>query len=110
MIYLRREEAEFIKTKKEFEEGYTALLERMFSIFQEKGKTRDVGSPLHHRQSPVGCLTIAQAKCRRVESILSFDSWELNEKLLADLVEECVDTANYALYIATLAKMLQEEL
>jgi len=109
MIYLEREKAEFTKTKKEFEEAYLALTNEMYSTFKEKGKTRDVGSPLHHRQSPVGCLSIAQAKCRRIESLLSLDDWELDGKLLAGLVEECVDAANYVLYIAALSRMLQEE-
>jgi len=109
MIYLEREEAEFTRTKKEFEEAYTALLEMMYSIFKKKGETRDVGSPLHHRQSPIGMLSTAQAKCRRAESIMSFDGWELNDKHLADIIEECVDTANYVLYIAALCEMLGEE-
>lgn len=109
MIYLRRETEEFTKTKAEFEEAYTALLERMFNIFKEKGKTRDVGSPLHHRQSPVGCLSITQAKGRRIEALLSLEEWEQNDKLLAAVIEECVDAANYVLYIAALCQMLQEE-
>lgn len=109
MIYLQREKAEFEKTKKEFTEEYTVLLERMFDTFKEKGKTRDTGSPLHHRQSPVGMLSIAQAKCRRTEALLSFEGWELSEKHLADIIEECVDAANYVLYIAVLCQMLRLE-
>ena len=48
MIYLEREKAEFTKTKEVFEEQYCALLQRMYDVFKEKGKTRDAGSPLHH--------------------------------------------------------------
>ena len=107
MIYLEREKAEFTKTKEVFEKEYTALLERMFNTFKEKGKTRDAGSPLHHRQSPIGMLSLAQAKCRRVESILSIDDWE--SQRLADLIEECTDVANYVLYIAALCQMLKKE-
>jgi hypothetical protein len=110
MIYLQHEEAEFTKTKEVFEDAYRALLEKMFNTFKEKGKTRDVGSPLHHRQSPTGMLSIAQAKCRRTESILSMDGWELNSKRLADIIEECVDASNYLLYIAALCRMLEKEI
>lgn len=110
MIYLKREESEFTLTKRQFEDAYATLLERMFNTFKEKGKTRDTGSPLHHRQSPEGMLSIAQAKCRRIESILSADLWELNGKRLADIIEECVDASNYLLYIATLCRMLEKEI
>lgn len=109
MIYLQREKEEFTRTKNKFEEQYCALLQRMHDVFQEKGRTRDVGSPLHHRQSPVGCLSIAQAKGRRIEALLSLKGWELSDKLLADVTEECVDAANYVLYIAALCEMLQKE-
>lgn len=110
MKYLKREVAEFAKTKKEFEEAYTTLLEEMFSIFKKKGKTRDVGSPLHHRQPPVGMLSIAQAKGRRTEALLSLVDWESNSEHLAALIEESVDAANYLLYIAALCLMLQKEI
>jgi len=107
MIYLRREKEEFERTKNRFEEEYCALLQRMHDIFKEKGKTRDVGSPLHHRQSPAGMLAIAQAKCRRTEALLSLDDWGASQ--LADIIEECVDAANYLLYIAALCRMLRVE-
>jgi len=107
MIYLQREKEEFARTKEEFEGAYETLLNRMFNTFKKKGETRDTGSPLHHRQSPVGCLSVAQAKCRRIESLLSFEGWETS--LLPDIVEECVDAANYLLYIATLCRMLELE-
>lgn len=110
MIYLRRETEEFTKTKAVFADAYMALLEKMFDTFTEKGKTRDVGSPLHHRQSPVSCLSITQAKGRRIEALLSLEGWERNDKRLADVIEECVDAANYVLYIAALCRMLQKEL
>lgn len=106
MIYLQREKEEFGKTKEEFEKAYTALLERMSTVFKEKGKTRDAGSPLHHRQSPIGMLSIAQSKCRRIEALLSSDEWETRK--LPAIIEECVDIANYVLYIAALSQMLEQ--
>lgn len=109
MIFLEKEKVAFTETKAEFTAAYTTLLERMFDTFKEKGKTRDVGSPLHHRQSPFGMLSIAQAKCRRVESILSRPEWEAHPTLLKDITEECVDAANYVLYIAALCSLLGEE-
>ena len=110
MIYLRHEEAEFKKTKEEFEKTYTALLEAMFNTFKEKGKIRDVCSPLHHRQSPAGCLSIAQAKCRRIESIVSEPLWSEAPGPLTDIIEECIDASNYLLYIAALCRMLEKEI
>jgi hypothetical protein len=109
MIYLQREQAEFTKTKEEFGEAYTYLLEEMFDTFKKKGATRDTGSPIHHRQSPSGSLSIAQSKCRRIESIISESLWSEAPGPLADVIEECIDVANYVLYIATLCKMLQKE-
>ena len=109
MIYLQREKEEFAKTKEEFEEAYRGLLEIMFATFKEKGRTRDTGSPLHHRQSPEGMLSIAQAKGRRIESLLSSERWELTGRHLADVIEECVDASNYLLYIAALCRMLRVE-
>lgn len=109
MIYLQREQAEFEKTKEEFEEKYTGLLQMMHDVFREKGRTRDTGSPLHHRQSPVGMLSIAQAKCRRIEALLSSEEQPWTGRHLADIIEECIDAANYLLYIAALCRMLRVE-
>ena len=108
-IYLKREQEEFRKTKEAFEEKYEALLERMYATFKRKGAARDVGAPFHHRQPPQGSLAIAQAKFRRVESLLSIPDWEKRSDSLADIQEECVDASNYLLFIAALCSMLQEE-
>lgn len=109
MIYLQRELEEFARTKEEFEEKYTELLQIMHDTFKEKGKTRDIGSPLHHRQSPIGMLSLAQAKCRRIQALLSLGERPWTGKHLADIIEECVDSANYVLYIAALCRMLRVE-
>jgi hypothetical protein len=109
VIYLEREKVEFTRTKQVFEDAYAALLEKMYDTFKEKGRTRDIGTPIHHRMSPAEMLGIAQAKGRRADSLLSVEGWELSSKHLASLVEESVDAANYLLYIAALCRMLQKE-
>ena len=109
MIYLQSEIAAFEQVKAEFADEYTALLERMYSTFRKKGDTRDTGSPIHHRQSPESMLSIAQAKCRRIESILSRPEWEERRTSLEDVIEECVDVANYVLYLASVCSLLKEE-
>lgn len=109
MIYLKSENEKFNIVKEEFADEYSALLMRMYDTFIAKGKTRDAGSPIHHRQSPTSMLSIAQAKCRRVESILSRPGWEERQTALEDVIEECVDVANYVLYLASLCSLLEEE-
>lgn len=109
MIYLQREETEFTKTKKEFEEQFYALLERMLSTFKAKGETRDTGSPIHHRMSPATMIALAQAKMRRIETIISTVDWENDINLRSKVIEECGDVANYNLFVAALCLLLAKE-
>ena len=109
MIYLEREKADFEKTKTEFEEQYCILLQRMFDTFKAKGETRDIGAPIHHRMSPATMVALAQAKMRRIETLISAADWKEDDNLRNKVVEECGDVANYVLYIAALCKMLQKE-
>ncbi len=109
MIYLQSELDQFAATKELFREHYEALLESMFQTFVEKGKQRDTGSPIHHRQHPLGMLAIVQAKCRRVDALLARAGWKASLKVLSLIIEECVDAANYLLYIAALCRMLIAE-
>lgn len=109
MIYLKREQTEFTKTKAEFRAAYVEVLEDMLRTFEKKGATRDVGSPIHHRQSPLSMLSIAQAKCRRIESILSTLGWAENPALLAQVRTESLDIANYTVFLASLCSMLGKE-
>lgn len=110
VIYLKREREEFERTKKEFEAAYIEILDEMLHIYAEKGRTRDLSSPLHHRLSPGSMISLIQAKCRRTESILSRPGWELDLGLLVKMREECWDIANYAAYTAALCSMLRAEL
>jgi len=109
MIYLKAEKHAFEVVKERFNKVYVALLEKMYEISKEKGKVRDVGSPIHHRMSPISMLTLAQAKCRRIESLLSQPGWETKQERLEKVVEECTDIANYALFIAALCSLLLTE-
>lgn len=109
MIFLKSERDAFELVKAKFTDKYTELLQAMFDTSKEKGKIRDVNSPIHHRQSPISMLSIAQAKCRRIESILSRSGWEERQPRLEDVIEECVDIANYVLYLASLCSLLLEE-
>ena len=109
MIYLQSETAAFEQVKADFTHQYTQLLHRMLDTFEKKGDVRDTGSPIHHRQSPNSMLSIAQAKCRRIESILSRPEWEERRTSLEDVIEECVDVANYVLYLASLCSLLEGE-
>ena len=110
MIYLKREREEFQKTKEAFEARYGTLLQLMYDTYEQKGKTRDVGAPFHHRQPPQGSLAIAQAKFRRVESLMSSSEWEQQSDALKAIQEECIDASNYLMFIATLCSLLQQEL
>lgn len=107
MIYLKREEAAFALTKKEFEDAYDTLLNRMFETFKTKGATRDTGAPIHHRMSPATMIALAQAKMRRIETIISTANWEKDKNLLNKVVEECGDVANYNLFVAALCLLLR---
>ena len=109
MIYLDREWKAFDRTQQEFASIYQDELKRMFAVFSEKAKVRDRSTPIHHRQSPAGQLGIAQAKCRRVETLMSKPDWSEVGPTLDDIREECGDAANYLMYISTLCAMLQKE-
>lgn len=102
MKYLNYEARQFEVTKEAFRERYVTLLNYMQKVFLAKGVTRDVNSPIHHRQSPQSMLALAQAKGRRVERLLETEQYPA-------VIEECVDIANYVLFIAALYKMLEAE-
>ena len=109
MIYLQKEKEQFAQVKKEFDDAYKALLEQAYLTFEGKGTVRDTGSPIHHRMSPLNMLSLIQAKGRRIESTLSLEGWGERGASRARIVEECTDIANYALFIAALATMLEKE-
>lgn len=110
MIYLRREKEQFEGTKKAFGEAYAALLSEMATVAEAKGRTRDTGSPIHHRKSPSGMVSDIQSKSRRIESLISAHGWQDEPEALSKVVEECTDIANYSLFIAALAVLLGKEI
>ena len=109
MIYLQEEVEGFERTKNEFEANYKTLLLRMLETFTRKGATRDTNSPIHHRMSPATMIALAQAKMRRIETIISTPKWEKDMALLNKVIEECGDVANYNLFVAALCMMLEKE-
>lgn len=109
MIYLDSENQQFTKTKQQFEMAYIAHLERMLETYRQKGATRDIGSPIHHRHSPEQMLGVIQAKGHRIDSLFSGGDWQYQSDVLDKVIEECIDQANYALYIAALCSMLLKE-
>ena len=109
MIYLGSEKAEFSRTKAEFNGAYKHLLQEMYNVYEAKGETRDTQTPIHHRMAPVTMIALAQAKLRRVETIVSQPDWENDKTLCEKVIEECGDVANYSLYVAALCLMLLKE-
>ena len=109
MIYLQKEREAFAETLEEFEATYIKLLENLLSVFQHRAATRDTDTPIHHRMSPQSMLALAQAKTRRVETLLSSQGTFEEPGRLVKVIEECGDIANYCLYISALCSMLKRE-
>jgi hypothetical protein len=109
MIYLQREERLFAGIKEEFIEALKKGLKEIVRTFEEKAAVRDTGSPVHHRQSPEHQVAMAQAKCRRIESIIGEQDWEKDRGRLAMVREECGDAALYLMFISALCSLLEEE-
>ena len=109
MIYTRSENREFRDTKTAFTGAYRFILEEMFRTYKAKGESRDVGSPIHHRQSPQHQMAMARMKGWRIESAMSVDGWEGDAKTLEMIMEECGDAANFLVFVAALCSMLLAE-
>jgi len=109
MLYLKAEKVMFGKVKAMFGEQYEELLAQMSNTFKEKGKTRDVNTPIHHRSSPQALATMAELKVSRLKSICGATDLDRSPELLARLVEESVDLANYALFLGATAAMVLKE-
>lgn len=109
MLYLKAEKVMFAKVKAMFQEQYEELLTRMLDTVKEKGKTRDVNTPIHHRSSPEALATMAELKVSRVKSLCGDHELDRSPALLRRLVEESVDLANYALFIGSTAAMILKE-
>ena len=89
---------------------YELMLTKQKEIMYERGQDRDNESPIYFRRSPGMNLGITQSKVWRIESLLS----KLNVKQpaisqLKKLIEECLDAANYLLFIAVLCDIVLDE-
>ncbi len=104
MIYLQRERDEFELTKQQFRIKCQEIRTMMAKVDAERGEVRDMNSPLHHRQPPQGMLALAKSKCSRLDRLL-----DISHPDIPQIVEECVDIANYAVFIAALYLMIMEE-
>lgn len=109
MIYTQSERKQFAGTIKRFDFLYEALIKQMEYVYREKAEERDVDTPLHHRMSPLYMLSVIQAKCRRLDAMLTRPGWEEDEHLRDRVVEECIDAANYALYISAFCWLIDDE-
>jgi len=103
MRYLPSERKQMQIVQQRAKAVYNWLLTEMKDIFENKAKVRDVSTPIHHRQSPETMLALAMGKCRRLESLLKTARYE-------EMIEECVDVANYVLFIASLARLHQQDI
>lgn len=102
---------EFMKEQQiKFTELYSAMLSEMHEVATERGRVRDKDTPIFIRRSPEENLGIAHGKVYRVESLLAqVAAGAPNERLLKKVQEECIDIANYVLFIAVLAEMVRRE-
>jgi hypothetical protein len=109
MMYLEREKDLFQKVQAAFWRYYQQAIEVMLRVAKERGERLDTETPPHHRMSPEGEVYEVRKKGRRLQEIISLPGWEKDPSKLAKVVEECVDVANYALFLAAFAQMLRSE-
>lgn len=95
---------------KVFREKYEEVLSEMMEVMEERGAVRDKDTPIYLRRSPEENLGIAHGKVYRVESLLHQISQHGQvEHLLIKVVEECIDIANYVIFIAALCLLALED-
>ena len=111
MLYPKSVRERFLKEHEQFKMAYRAVLNRMGAIMRERGSIRDVNSPIYYRRDPGECLGLARNKLLRVDSLLTkLDPVDPDPKLLEEIVEECVDSSNYASFIAALCLIILDEI
>lgn len=110
MLATRKTKIRLREEQEAFRHEYYELLEVMKVIMEERGKVRDVSTPIYYRRSAHDCLGMAKHKALRIESLLSkLDLEDPQPKCLDDIVEECVDASNYLLFIAALCQLIRGE-
>ena len=93
-----------------FTEVYRDTLKELNRIMIERGRDRDTETPIYIRRPPESNRSLAEGKLLRVQSLLAqLDSERPYTKDLRKLIEECVDIANYAIFIAVTCKMVLDE-
>lgn len=96
--------------RKKFSAYYVRLLDQQKEIMIEHGDDRDTETPLHIRRPPMENLSLAKGKVLRVQSLLmQIEQVGPTTYLLEKTIEECLDVANYIVFVATLCSMVLEE-
>jgi len=89
---------------------YERMVGDMQDLMVERGEDRDNESPIYFRRSPEMNLGVAQSKIHRIEALLTkLDVNTPAPTLLKKLIEECLDAANYLLFIAVLCSIVLTE-
>lgn len=107
MKYLDRERRRNLELIREFDEQFRIIVQEMIEVYERKGEDREACSatPIHHHSGPSDMVREIQTKGRRLKGMLDYAGWWNNEHRLSNVVEEAVDIANYALFLATLSRM-----
>lgn len=109
MIYLKSEQEQFEKTKEAFRVKCVEMTRRASARVAERGKVSDLESPIHHRMSPEGMAHEVAKKATRIQVKQQPEGWAADPRILAGVVEECIDVINYARFLGALCLMLTEE-
>lgn len=112
MKFLLRERVVFEQIQDEFAREYRNIIEEMVDTYERRAETYEVqtGQPMHHRLQPEDKAHEMATKARRVKALISHENWWEEVSALEDIIEECVDGANYFLYLAALCRMRKHEL
>ncbi len=109
MIYLKSEQAMFEKVKTLFRAQCAIMTARAATRDAERGKSADLGSPIHHRMSPEGMAHEITKKGERVQRKQSVEDWTENLVILDEIVDDCMDVINYATFLGALCLMVKED-
>lgn len=107
MQFLEREVQLFGDVLTDFHEAYASIIEEMQDVYDMKATSyeRRTGRPLHHRLQPHALAHEQATKARRVASLIDRSNWWHHPRRLEGIIEECIDGANYFLYLAALCRM-----
>lgn len=110
MLFPKDVREQMERSQENFTASYLSILQKMQHVMEERGSVRDTDTPIYVRRSVGEQLGIAHGKFYRVQSCLD----SLNHKaprldLLRKVIEECIDIANYVIFIAALCRLVLEQ-